>query len=62
MITPEQAAAMLRSTTRTIYSWVEAAIIHFSEQPQGSLLICLDSLPVDDTGSPCSAATPSARP
>jgi hypothetical protein len=47
MITPEQAAAMLSSSTRTIYSWVEAAIIHFSEQPEGSLLICQDSLPVD---------------
>ena len=47
MITPEQAALILSSTTRTIYSWVEAAIIHFREQPEGSLLICLDSLPVD---------------
>ena len=47
MITPEQAALILSSTTRTIYSWVEAAIVHFREQPEGSLLICLDSLPVD---------------
>lgn len=47
MITPELAAAMLRSSTRTIYAWVEAAIIHFREQPEGSLLICLDSLPVE---------------
>lgn len=47
MITPEQAALLLSSTTRTIYSWVEAAFIHFHEQPEGSLLICLDSLPMD---------------
>lgn len=46
MITPEEAALILRTSTRTIYSWVEADFIHFSEQPGGSLLICLDSLPV----------------
>lgn len=45
MITPDEAATILNCNTRTIYSWVEAAKIHFSEQPQGSLLICLDSLP-----------------
>jgi excisionase family DNA binding protein len=45
MITPEEAAAILRLTPRTIYSWVEAAKIHFTEQPEGHLLICLDSLP-----------------
>lgn len=45
MITPDEAATILCCSTRTIYSWVEAAKIHFSEQPEGSLLICLDSLP-----------------
>lgn len=50
MITPEQAATILSSNTRTIYSWVEAAIIHFREQPEGSLLICLDSLPLMSDG------------
>lgn len=47
MITPEEAALILQTSTRTIYSWVEADLIHFSEQPGGSLLICPDSLPVD---------------
>jgi hypothetical protein len=47
MITPEEAAIILQSSTRTIYSWVEADLIHFREQPGGSLLICLDSLPLD---------------
>ncbi len=47
MITPEEAALLLQSSTRTIYSWVEAALVHFSEQPGGSLLICLDSLPAN---------------
>ena len=44
MITPEEAAILLCCSTRTIYSWVEAAKIHFSEQPPHSLLVCLDSL------------------
>ena len=44
MITPEEAAILLCCSTRTIYAWVEAAKIHFSEQPPLSLLICLDSL------------------
>ncbi len=47
MITPDEAATILCCSTRTIYSWVEAAKIHFSERPDGSLLICLDSLPAD---------------
>jgi predicted site-specific integrase-resolvase len=47
MITPEEAALILQTSTRTIYSWVEADLIHFNEQPGGSLLICPDSLPVD---------------
>ena len=47
MITPEEAATILCCSTRTIYSWVEAAKIHFHERPEGSLLICLDSLPTD---------------
>lgn len=47
MITPDEAATILSCSTRTIYSWVEAAKIHFSEQPEGSLLVCLDSLPAD---------------
>jgi hypothetical protein len=47
MITPEEAALILQTSTRTIYSWVEASLVHFSEQPGGSLLICPDSLPMD---------------
>jgi hypothetical protein len=47
MITPDEAALILRSSTRLIYSWVESAKIHFTEQPGGLLLICLDSLPTD---------------
>ena len=47
MITPEEAAAILRLSPRTIYSWAEAAKIHFTERPEGGLLICLDSLPAN---------------
>jgi hypothetical protein len=47
MITPEEAALLLQTSTRTIYAWVEADLVHFSEQPGGSLLICPDSLPAN---------------
>ena len=44
MIAPEQAAQMARVGPRTIYTWVESGKLHFLETPEGSLLICLDSL------------------
>jgi hypothetical protein len=44
LLPPEQAATIARATQRTIYRWVEAAAVHFIEEPDGSLLICCDSL------------------
>ena len=41
---PEEAAAIAAVTPRTIYRWVEAGKLHFTESPDGGLLICLDSL------------------
>ncbi len=44
MVTPEQAALVARVSARTIYRWVEAERLHFSETPDGWLLVCLNSL------------------
>ena len=44
MLTPEEAAALANVTSRTIYRWVEARELHFTETPEGMLLICPDSL------------------
>lgn len=44
MLRPEEAAAIAGDTTRTIYRWVEAGKLHFTESPDGWLLICLNSL------------------
>jgi excisionase family DNA binding protein len=44
MITPEEAAVLFNVSTRTIYRWLEAGSIHFSEMSGGMLLICLSSL------------------
>lgn len=44
MIRPDQAAAVTGRTMRTIFNEVEAHAIHFLEQPDGLLLICLNSL------------------
>ena len=46
MATPEEAATLTGISRRTIYRWLEAGRMHFSEQPGEPLLICLDSLRV----------------
>jgi len=46
MISTEKAAIIARQSTRNIYRWVEAGRVHFTEKPEGHLLICLDSLPL----------------
>jgi len=44
MVTPEQAAAAARVSSRMIYRWIEADQLHFTERPDGSLLVCANSL------------------
>ena len=45
MIPPEQAAALAHVPMRTIYRWVETGVIHYKESPNGSLIVCVKSLP-----------------
>jgi len=45
MVAPEQAAIAARVPVRTIYHWVETAVIHYKEGANGSLIVCLKSLP-----------------
>ena len=44
MITPDEAAALCRVSTRTVYRWLESGAIHFAEASEGTVLICLCSL------------------
>jgi len=44
MFLPEEAAVFAKVSSRTIYRWVEAGELHFTETPEGALLICQDSL------------------
>lgn len=44
MVTADEAAIVASVSTRTIYRWVEDGKVHFTEGPEDSLLICLDSL------------------
>ncbi len=44
MVTPEQAALVTQIPLRTIYRWIESALVHFRESPNGSLIVCLRSL------------------
>jgi hypothetical protein len=45
MIAPEQAATVANVPVRTIYRWVEAGAVHYKEGHNGSLTVCLKSLP-----------------
>ena len=46
MVAPEQAAVIAAVPVRTIYRWVETEMIHYKESPDGSLIVCVKSLPV----------------
>ncbi len=45
MVVPEQAAAVAHVPVRIIYRWVELRVVHYKEGPDGSLAVCLKSLP-----------------
>ncbi len=44
MVSPDEAAALLRVSSRAIYRCVEAEKLHFTETAEGLLVICLNSL------------------
>jgi hypothetical protein len=44
MIAPDDAARLSGASARAIYRWVEAAEIHFLEEPDNVLLVCLASV------------------
>lgn len=44
MYSPEQAAAIVKVPPRTIYRWIEAGLLHFTEDGAGLITICRDSL------------------
>jgi hypothetical protein len=44
MITPEEAATLAGVSTRDIYRWVEVEHPHFTETPEGRLMVCPNSL------------------
>ena len=45
LVAPEQAAVIAHVPVRMIYHWVETAAVHYKEGPDGSLTVCLKSLP-----------------
>ena len=44
MIRPDEAAIVAATSPREIYQWIEAGKLHYSEEPTGALLVCLNSL------------------
>jgi hypothetical protein len=44
MIRPDEAAMAAAIPQRKIYQWIEAGKLHYSEEPTGALLVCLNSL------------------
>lgn len=47
MVTPDHAATLFRLSSRIIHRMVEDGKVHFREAPDGTLLICLNSLSSD---------------
>ena len=45
LISVEEAMAVSGAGSRTIHRWVEQGRVHFTETPNGFLVICLNSLP-----------------
>ena len=45
MVAPEQAAAITQVPARMIYRWIEAEMVHYQEQSDGSITVCVKSLP-----------------
>jgi len=43
LVTPERASQIAKVSTRTIYRWIEAGVVHFKER-EGHLLICVSAL------------------
>ena len=46
MVAPEQAAVLTQVPVRTIYRWIEIGMIHYAERTNGSLTVCLKSMPI----------------
>ena len=46
MVPPDVAALVAEVSARAVFAWVEAGRIHFTETPEGALLVCLNSLPL----------------
>lgn len=47
MVKVDEAAILAHVSSRSIYRWVETERVHFAETPEGLLLICLNSLPLE---------------
>lgn len=44
VVTTDEAAILARVSARTIFHWVESGKLHYTETPEGLLLICPNSL------------------
>ena len=45
MLAPEQAAVVAQVSVREIYRWVETGGVHYKEESNGSITVCVRSLP-----------------
>ena len=51
MSKPDTAAEITGISTRKIYSGIESGNVHFTESADGSLMVCLRSMGVNQAGS-----------
>ena len=46
LVTPEEAAAIASVPVRTVYRWIETAMVHYRNEPDGSVSVCTKSMPI----------------
>jgi len=44
LLSPDQASTVTNIPERLIYQWVEAGVIHYREEPDGKLTVCVKTL------------------
>jgi hypothetical protein len=49
MVVPEEAARCWNDNVRTLYRWIDAGKLHFSEVSSG-VLVCPNSIPISTSG------------
>ncbi len=45
MVSPDEAAGSAGVSSRTVFRWIEAGRLHFTETAKGTVMVCANSIP-----------------